>query len=112
MVINLLQIAYTKRQTSYHWSNIYSVLLEHFIWSPLRTTTDQSIRPQYLVLLDLTRTTNNLEPQLADYNTILIAFESFVRNHNLSSALRASILSSFEHIFDLRNTHVQTRSKS
>ena len=112
MVINLLQIAYTKRQTSYHWANIYSVLLEHFVWSPLRLTTDQSLRPQYLALLALIKTTNNLEPQLVDYNTILIAFESFTHNHNLSSTLRASILSSFEHIFDLRNTHVQTRPKS
>ena len=112
MVINLLQVAYTNKQTSYHWSTTYSILLEHFVWSPLRSVTDQSLRPQYLALLDISRTTNSSILTLQDLNTCLIAFEEFIRTKNLSTAYRNSILQTFEFIFDQRNTYVQTRLES
>ena len=112
MVINLLQVAYTNKQTSYHWSTTYSILLEYFVWSPLRSVTDQSLRPQYLALLDISRTTNSSTLTLQDLNTCLIAFEEFIRTKNLSTTYRNSILQAFEFIFDQRNTYVQTRLKS
>ena len=112
MVINLLQITYTNKQTSHHWSAIYSVLLEHFVWSPLRSVTDQPLRPQYLALLNISRTANSSALTLQDFNTCLIALEAFIRTKNLSTAYRNSILQTFEFIFDQRNTYVQTRLKS
>ena len=112
MVINLLQIAYTNKQTSHHWSNTYSILLEHFVWSPLRSVTDNSLRPQYLALLNISRTSNSSALTLQDFNTCLITFEEFIRTKNLSTAYRNSILQTFEFIFDQRNTYVQTRLTS
>lgn len=106
MIINLLQVVYTNKQTSHHWSITYSVLLEHFVWSPLRSITDQPLRSQYLSLLNISRTTNSSPLTLQDFNTCLIAFEAFTRTKNLNTPYRNSVLKTFEFILDQRNTYV------
>ena len=102
MIIELLQVSYTKAKSSYHWLNIHSVLLEYYVWSQLRKANTNTIKSQYTILLKYIEVPNDKKLTLSDYNIILVAFEAFIRTKKLSPQLRASYLASFIYIFDIK----------